>query len=109
MTDADIARLYKREFAAAHVIAGHPKCGRMHGHNYQLLAKVYGKSSEWLDFEDIKRTVDALLDEKYDHHDVGNMTCEQLAKQIQEQLTSRFKTHVEIELWETSKFGIQTL
>jgi 6-pyruvoyl-tetrahydropterin synthase len=81
----------------------------MHGHNYQLLAKVYGKSSEWLDFEDIKRIVDTLLDEKYDHRDVGNMTCEQLAKQIQEQLANRFKTRVKIELWETAKFGIQTL
>jgi 6-pyruvoyl-tetrahydropterin synthase len=48
----------------------------MHGHNYQLLAKVYGKSDEWLDFEDIKRKVDQFIDEKYDHHDIGNMSCE---------------------------------
>ena len=108
MTDIDVARLYRREFAAAHIIAGHPKCGRMHGHNYQLLVKVYGKSSEWLDFEDVKRTVDTLVDERYDHRDVGNMTCERLAKQIQEELSIRFKTRVEIELWETGKFGVQT-
>jgi len=109
MAEVDIARLYRREFAAAHIIAGHPKCGRMHGHNYQLLAKVHGKSSEWLDFEDVKRTVDTLVDEKYDHRDLGNMTCERLAKQLQEELSSRFKTRVEIELWETGKFGTQTL
>jgi 6-pyruvoyltetrahydropterin/6-carboxytetrahydropterin synthase len=104
----DIVRLYKREFAAAHVIAGHPKCGRMHGHNYQLLAKVYGYSSEWLDFEDIKRKVDQIIDEKYDHKDIGNMTCERLARQIQEQLSNLFQIPIKIELWETGKFGVET-
>lgn len=108
MTEPDIVRLYKREFAAGHIIAGHPKCGRMHGHNYLLLAKVYGKSDEWLDFEEIKRTVDGLIDEKYDHQDIGNTTCEHLAKQIQEQLVAHFKTRVQIQLWETGKFGVET-
>jgi len=109
MAELDIARVYKREFAAAHIIAGHPKCGRMHGHNYLLIARVYGKSSEWLDFEEIKRAVDGLVDGKYDHRDIGNMTCERLAKQIQEHLTETFKSRVEIELWETGKFGVQTV
>ena len=105
----DIARLYKREFAAAHIIAGHPRCGRMHGHNYQLLAKVYGQSGEWLDFEEIKRNVDKFIDEKYDHHDIGDMTCERLARQLQEQLSNFFRAPVKIELWETGKFGVETL
>src|SRR3989304_7996270 len=86
----DIARLYKREFAAAHIIAGHPRCGRNDGHNYQLLAKVYGLSSEWLDFEDIKKQVDKFIDEKYDHHDMGNMTCERLARELQKRLSKIF-------------------
>ncbi len=107
--EPDIARLYRREFAAAHIIAGHPRCGRLHGHNYQLLAKVYGKSEEWLDFEDIKRKVDQFIDEKYDHHDIGNMSCERLARQLQEQLSIYFKTTVKIELWETGKFGVETM
>lgn len=107
--EPDIARLYRREFAAAHVIAGHPRCGRLHGHNYMLLAKVYGKSDEWLDFEDIKRKVDQFIDEKYDHHDIGNMSCERLARQLQEQLSIFFKTTVKIELWETGKFGVETV
>ena len=105
----DIGRLYRREFAAAHIIAGHPKCGRIHGHNYQLLAKVYGHSSEWVDFEDIKRKVDQVIDEKYDHKDIGNMTCERLARQLQEQLSNLFQTQVKIELWETGKFGVETV
>jgi len=105
----DVARFYKREFAAAHIIAGHPKCGRMHGHNYMLIVKVYGRSGEWLDFEDIKHTTDQLIDEKYDHQDIGNMTCERLAGQIQEQLSNVFKTTVKIELWETGKFGVETV
>ena len=105
----DAARFYKREFAAAHIIAEHPKCGRMHGHNYTLLDKVYGRRSDWLDFENIKLTTDRLIDEKYDHQDLGNMTCERLAGQIQEQLSNVFKTVVKIELWETGKFGVETL
>ena len=108
MKESDIARLYRREFASAHIIAGHPRCGRMHGHNYQLLVKVYGSSEEWLDFAEIKRIVDDFVDQKYDHRDIGNMTCEKLAKQIQSELADRFKTHVEVELWETGKFGVQT-
>ena len=106
--EPDVARLYKREFAAAHIIAGHPKCGRQHGHNYILLTKVYGKSDQWLDFEEIKRKVDGLVDERYDHRDIGNMTCERLARQIQEQLSNLFQTRVKIELWETGKFGVET-
>ena len=107
--ESDIARMYKREFAAAHIISGHPKCGRMHGHNYLLIARVYGKSSEWLDFEEIKKAVDGLIDEKYDHRDIGNMTCERLAREIQDHLTNSFKSRVEVELWETGKFGVQTV
>jgi len=80
----------------------------MHGHNYQLLVKVYGRSEKWFDFAEIKRTVDDFVDEKYDHRDIGNMTCEKLAKQIQSELAGRFKTRVEVELWETGKFGVQT-
>ena len=108
-TGSDVARLYKREFAAAHIIAGHPKCGRQHGHNYTLLAKVYGSSKAWLDFEDVKRKIDGLVDERYDHRDLGNMTCETLARQLQEQLSNLFQTRVKIELWETGKFGVETV
>jgi len=74
-----------------------------------LLTKVYGKSEEWLDFEEIKKTVDQLVDSKYDHRDIGNMACERLARQIQEQLKNQFKSMVKIELWETGKFGVETL
>jgi len=105
----DVARLYKREFASAHIIAGHPKCGRLHGHNYTLVVKVYGRSGEWLDFEDIKRSTDKVIDERYDHQDIGNMTCERLAGQIQEQLSIALRVPVKIELWETGKFGVETL
>ncbi len=106
--EPDVARLYRREFAAAHIIAGHPRCGRLHGHNYTLLAKIYGMGDQWLDFEDIKKKVDQFIDMKYDHQDIGNMTCEKLARQIQEQLRILFKTPVKIELWETGKFGVET-
>jgi len=107
--EPNIIRIYKREFAAAHIIAGHPKCGRQHGHNYTLLTKVYGNMDQWLDFEDIKRKVDGVIDERYDHRDLGNMTCEMLTGQLQEQLSNLFQARVKIELWETGKFGVETV
>jgi len=33
-------------FSAAHFIPGHKKCGRMHGHNYKVRAKIEGKVDE---------------------------------------------------------------
>ena len=108
-SEPDIARIYRREFSAAHFIEGHPHCGRNHGHNYVLIARIYGKSDEWLDFEEIKPQVDRIVDEKYDHQDLGDKSCEELASELQEQLSNLFKNTVKIELWETGKFGVQVL
>ena len=50
--------------------------------------------------------MDGFVDEHYDHRDMGNMTCESLARHLQEQLSILFKTRVKIELWETGKFSV---
>ena len=52
--------------------------------------------------------MDGFVDEHYDHRDMGNMTCESLARHLQEQLSILFNTRVKIELWETGKFGVET-
>lgn len=33
----------KYEFSAAHRIEGHPKCGRLHGHNYTVTVELQGQ------------------------------------------------------------------
>ncbi len=54
-------------FAAAHRVQGHPKCGRLHGHNYRvevhLGASELDGQSMVLDFGDLDRVVKPLVDE----------------------------------------------
>ena len=48
---------------AAHFIPGHPKCGRLHGHTYQVEVKLVGileHQPYLIDYGDIKNIVHAL-------------------------------------------------
>ena len=36
----------KIRFSSAHVIPEYEKCGRLHGHTYEVHAKVFGKTDE---------------------------------------------------------------
>ena len=52
-------------FSAAHMLVGHPKCGRMHGHNYKVDVTVKGELDEhgWvMDFGDLNKIVDPFID-----------------------------------------------
>lgn len=54
-------------FSAAHRLEGHPKCGRLHGHNYKLEVKLTSfKESLFngmiMDFADVKEIVNPLVD-----------------------------------------------
>lgn len=57
-------------FIAAHTIEGHPKCGRMHGHNYQvdvtLEFEALDSKGFIVDFASMDREISPLL-EKLDH------------------------------------------
>src|SRR6267143_4589137 len=53
-------------FSAAHVIAGHPKCGRLHGHTYAVHVIVHGDlgpDEMVFDFGVVKRALRELADE----------------------------------------------
>lgn len=54
-------------FCAAHRIEGHPKCGRLHGHNYLvtvfLMDSKLDNQGMVLDFGDLDREVKPLIDE----------------------------------------------
>ncbi|MFW6038810.1 MAG: 6-pyruvoyl trahydropterin synthase family protein [Candidatus Saliniplasma sp.] len=53
-------------FSASHILPGHYKCGRMHGHNYALNARILGEeSSEGLvfDFLPLKKKLRKIADE----------------------------------------------
>ncbi len=52
----------------AHFLPGHPKCGRLHGHTYQVELVVEGQVREGMliDFKDLKQALREVLGE-YDH------------------------------------------
>jgi 6-pyruvoyltetrahydropterin/6-carboxytetrahydropterin synthase len=59
-----IGRTYT--FAASHRIQGHPKCGRMHGHDYVVWVKVASSALTQgmvLDFADLDRYIKPILDQ----------------------------------------------
>ena len=62
--DGTISRTFS--FCAAHRIEGHPKCGRLHGHNYEvevtLQGKVVPQTGMILDFGYVDQVVKPLVD-----------------------------------------------
>jgi 6-pyruvoyltetrahydropterin/6-carboxytetrahydropterin synthase len=56
-------------FSACHFIAGHQKCGRLHGHTYVVSMKLHGemgKNGMVMDFIPLKKELRAIAD-KLDH------------------------------------------
>lgn len=57
-------------FSAAHRLERHPKCGRLHGHNYRVVVELYGVPDEngmVLDYGVLDKIVKPFIDEKLDH------------------------------------------
>jgi 6-pyruvoyltetrahydropterin/6-carboxytetrahydropterin synthase len=54
-------------FSAAHRLEGHPKCGRMHGHNYEVEVSITVDrlpKEEWvLDYAQLDAIVKPMIDE----------------------------------------------
>ena len=77
-----ITRTY--EFSAAHRIEGHPKCGRLHGHNYKVTVELSSErldaASMVLDYGDLDKIVKPLI-ETLDHRylvSTGNLEADDL-------------------------------
>lgn len=69
-----ISRTYT--FSAAHRIEGHPKCGRLHGHNYILTVEVSGEIREdgmVLDYGELDVIVKPVV-EAMDHRYIVSRT-----------------------------------
>ncbi len=71
-------------FSSAHMIVGHPKCGRMHGHNYKLEVVVMHPKHKTMvdneldemgfiiDFGVLKKVVKEIIDEVDHRYMVSN-------------------------------------
>ena len=59
----------KLRFSACHLIPGHPKCGRLHGHTYAVNVRAHGRrTGEFIiDFELLKEMI-AQICSRFDHH-----------------------------------------
>lgn len=64
------------ELSASHVIKGHVKCGRMHGHNYAIEifvgSETLDEQAMVMDFGDIKKILSEVLG-PYDHKHLGTL------------------------------------
>jgi 6-pyruvoyltetrahydropterin/6-carboxytetrahydropterin synthase len=71
---ADIMIEREWEFSAAHRLEGHPKCGRLHGHNYRLkviLSAEVSYDGMVMDFANVDLIVKPLID-LLDHHYIAS-------------------------------------
>ncbi len=60
----------KVKFSACHFLKEHPKCSRLHGHNYYVSVEVGGKLDEnyfVIDFMELKKELKAIV-EPLDHY-----------------------------------------
>ena len=97
------------KFSAAHTIEGHPKCGRMHGHNYKVVvtlsADTLDKNGMIMDFSDVKKVVHMVVD-KLDHTYLNDVlkvdfvTAEYLSKYIYDKLVLRLPSVHSVQVYE---------
>jgi 6-pyruvoyl-tetrahydropterin synthase len=104
MTDR-IYRTYKTTFESAHYIEGHPRCGNLHGHSYNLQVDFLGDGDKWKDFAELKQDVDGYIMLELDHQNLGNKSAEEISKNIGIKL-EEMGYHGHLTLNETAKFGI---
>lgn len=96
-----------------HVPKGH-KCGRMHGHRYDIRIEISGKPNQktgWIiDYADAKKRIDPFID-RLDHQTLNNIpglenpTCENIAMWFKMQLAEWFPGLSRIEVRETHRAG----
>jgi 6-pyruvoyltetrahydropterin/6-carboxytetrahydropterin synthase len=104
-------------FEAAHELPWHPgKCKRLHGHHYRFEATVEGPLDDngiVIDFEDVKRIVNAEVVDRYDHQYLNdfleNPTAERLAQDVWRRLTEAGLNLVGLRLWETPDSSVELL
>jgi len=111
----------KMDFAAAHIVRGHPgKCARLHGHNWEVRVRV--KSSELnsieitMDFADLKALIHEVID-PLDHQFLNeippftemNPTAERVSEFIYDSLAKKLPAHVRMDsvsLFETERCSV---
>ena len=102
-------------FDAAHKLVGYEgKCSRLHGHTWRVEVFVIGEKLNeigfLIDYEVIKEKLNEII-EKLDHsflndfREIGNPTCENVARYIFEKLKSNLRgvKLEKVRVWESSE------
>lgn len=89
----------------AHLLPGHPRCGKLHGHTYRVEVVIEGETKDGmiLDFADMKSAVNSVLDE-YDHTSLNDVldypTVENLCQLLHQRLQEALRFPFTIRVWE---------
>ncbi len=89
----------------AHLLPGHPKCGRLHGHTYRVEVVVSGEMKDGmvLDFAELKRQVRSVLS-RYDHRHWNDFldypTVENICQRLADDLAARLAFAFSIRVYE---------
>ena len=90
-------------FDSAHILEGHPKCGKLHGHTYKIEMWITGEPAGdygfVIDFKEIKDYFN-----KYDHSGVVlNISAEKMASESADYFLNKFSNikQVKARVWET--------
>jgi len=81
------------KFSACHLIPGHDKCGRLHGHAYIIrlvLQGELGERSMVMDFVTLKKALRGIADE-LDHHILLPGNCPHMKIQVGEEISVKVK------------------
>jgi len=76
------------KFSASHMIPGHSKCGRLHGHSYSIRLVLHGEKGERgmvVDFLTVKQTLRAIAEE-FDHRVILPGNCPHLKLKLGEEV-----------------------
>lgn len=95
-------------FDASHYLPGYRgKCEQFHGHTYRLEVSVegsVGKDGMVMDFNEIKKTVNAEILEALDHRNLNdlfkNPTAENVGRWTFEKLKKKMPSLYSVKLWE---------
>jgi 6-pyruvoyltetrahydropterin/6-carboxytetrahydropterin synthase len=89
----------------AHSLAGHPKCGRLHGHTYKVEVAIEGKPVDGMiiDFGDLKQVVWEVLAD-YDHGSWNDFleypSVENICQLLSDRLKARLAFPFILRVWE---------
>jgi 6-pyruvoyltetrahydropterin/6-carboxytetrahydropterin synthase len=89
----------------AHMLPGHPKCGRLHGHTYTVEVVVEGETDAGMlvDFADLKAQIRSVLG-PYDHRNWNDVldypTVENICERVAVELAEKLAFHFTIRVYE---------